>query len=444
MNNNQMMPPHSADMEAAVIGSLLIDPDSIIWIEKRLLPSDFFIAHHRAIYRAIVGLHKSGKDVDLLTIPPAMNGAQPPNGGPWESTLIELMNVVPTSTSINTYANAVVEASQRRRLIAATGQIATMAYDENGDIETQLNKATELLEVARGNLGDGELLPPETYGDKYTTQLQERVERGGELAGLATGFVDVDRRLLGMESYLYILAARPGMGKSALAGGIAINAAIRGGANVACFTLEMSDIQLMNRIISVMTGIDSKRLRTGRINANEMRQVKEAVAVVSKSSLYIDDTPEITPAQIRNRAIRLNARQPLDLIIVDYIGIATADIKSNSRNNDIGSITQSFVGTAKILDCPVLALSQLNRSCEMRHDKRPMLSDLRDSGNIEQDAYSVMFLYRDGYYDDDCENPERAELLIAKNRGGETGTVFLHWAPEFVRFGNYASEEISL
>lgn len=435
--------PQSREAEEAVLGSILIDPDAIYQVSDVVQVEDFHIGANRDLYRAMLEASDRGDVIDILATVNAVSAA----GADHDSMMVKclgLMNIVPTSFNARMYAEIVAEKATRRRMIHAAGKMASLAWDESGDIGDQMAEAeADIFQVRGDSDGDG-VMTARQYTSEFLQDL-ERIEKGGEPVGLATGFVDLDRVMGRLEApNQYILAARPAMGKSALAGKIALNAALSGKV-VMFFSLEMSPKQLQRRMYAEMTGIPALKIKewTGLTDA-ERTKVYEAMGKLSDTRLIIDKSQNLKPADILARAQRVHAQHGLDLIVVDYLNYLEPDKDEGGRNNNVGQIVKKLSQFGKPLNCPVLTLAQLNRGVESRANKRPMLSDLRDSGEIEQFAYAVMFLYRDDYYDENSVAPNRCEVIIAKNKEGETGTIELYWKPELASFRNLQTREVNL
>jgi len=334
----------------------------------------------------------------------------------------------------------------RRKLISAASTIANLAYDEAEDINVIIDRSESALFSISEQRTTRDLVPIKQITSEYWDRIQRLMEQGNDIIGVPTGFTDLDRLLGGLNrSDLIILAARPGMGKTSLQNAIALTAAMNYGKRVAIFNLEMSGEQLVQRMIAAQTRIDSQRLRRGQIHENEMKLFTETLGRLSETRIFIDDTPSITPNQLRTKCRRLYAEHGLDLVIIDYLQLMSAEHSTNNRVMEISEISRGLKGLARELDVPILAAAQLSRAVEQRQDKHPQLSDLRDSGSIEQDADIVMFIYRDEYYNPETtERPNIAELTIAKHRNGPTGTIDLYWHSKLATFRNLQRQEINL
>lgn len=445
MSSIERLPPHSIEAEEAVLGSLLIDPDAILEVATFLRPEDFSREKNRWIYQAILDLHDAREPIDFLTLSEVLrNRAQLDQIG-GEAYLIGLLNTVPTSVNAQAYGRMVESTALRRRLIQVAGKIADLAYDESEDISVVLDRSEQALFGVSEERTTRELTPVRDIARAYLDRIEELNARGEEMIGIPTGFTDLDRLLGGLnKSDLIILAARPGMGKTALQLSMAMHAGLRMGKRVAMFNLEMSGEQLVQRMIAAQTKIDSQRLRRGQLREQEWPIFYEAIGRLSETHIFIDDTPSITPSQLRTKCRRLYAEYGLDLIMLDYLQLMQAERTTNNRVQEISEISRGLKSLARELDVPLVAASQLSRAVESRQDKRPQLSDLRDSGSIEQDSDIVMFIYRDEYYNEATDRPNIAEINIAKHRNGPTGTIDLYWHGKLATFRNLQRQEVKL
>ena len=433
--------PFNVEAEEAVLGSLLLDAQAIIRIASFLRPDDFYREKNRWVYEAAIALYERREAIDFLTVRDELerNGRLEEAGG--ASFLTSLINAVPTSIHIEHYARIVERASIRRRLISAASDIATLAYDESDEVEATLDKAEQIIFGVSQRSLTRDLTPISQVLNEYFDKIEYLQSHHGQVSGVATGFADMNKLLGGFQkSDLLIVAARPGMGKTSLMLGFTLSAALAE-LPVAVFSLEMSAEQLVQRLISAETGIDQHRLRLGLIRDEEMPLVTRAMGVLEATKIYIDDTPGITPLEMRTKARRLHAERPLGLIVVDYLQLMHGGgrMDQNNRVQEISHISRSLKELARELDVPVVAASQLSRAVESRHDRRPMLSDLRESGSIEQDADVVMFIYRDDYYNEGSEKKNIAEVIVAKHRNGPTGAVELFFIKEQAKFADLAT-----
>ncbi|MEM7113004.1 MAG: replicative DNA helicase [Chloroflexota bacterium] len=446
MDNIERLPPHSIEAEEAVLGSLLIDPEAIYEVAGFLIPDAFYRVQNRWIYEAMLRLNNRRDPIDFITLTEELRRLEKLEDAGGEAYLIGLINTVPTSINAEHYARVVEAAHTRRKLISTASTIAGLAYEESEDINIVIDRAEQALFGVSEARTTRDLVPVRQIAREYMDRIEQLHQRGDDVIGVPTGFTDLDRLLGGLnKSDLIIIAARPGMGKTSLQNGVALTAARRHGKRVAMFNLEMSGEQLVQRMIAAETRIDSQRLRRGELYDTEWPIFMEAIGRLSETRIFIDDTPSITPAQLRTKCRRLYAEHGLDLIMIDYLQLMQSERGTNNRVQEISEISRGLKTLARELDVPVVAAAQLSRAVEQRQDKRPLLSDLRDSGSIEQDADIVMFIYRDEYYNPETtERPNIAELVIAKHRNGPTGTVDLFWHGKLATFRNLQRQEINL
>jgi len=437
------LPPQNQEAEQSVLGSLLIDPDAIIKIAAFLRADDFYRETHQYVFRAMAELHERRQPTDFVTVVDELDrsGQLEVVGGP--AYLSELIALVPTSVHVEHYAHIVERTALMRRLIAAAGEIAALAYQDHEEVEEVIDKAESILFEVAHRRQSRDLIPISEIIQQYTDRVDWLAKHPDDSPGVPTGFNGLDHLFGGLQpSDLIILAARPGIGKTSLAVSIAANAALKAKAIVAMFTLEMSGEQLVQRMLSSHTGIDAQRLRLGKIGDSEWNELTHMSHVLSETQIYIDDTPSPSPMEIRTKARRLAAEKSLDLIIIDYLQLMQGgERRSENRVQEISYISRALKGLARELNVPVVALSQLSRAVESRQDKRPVLSDLRESGSIEQDADIVMFIYRDEAYDEDTDRANLADIIVAKHRNGPQGTVTLQFDPTFTRYADLSQEE---
>ncbi len=430
------MPPQSIEAEEAVLGALLIDPDAVIRLATILRPEDFYREKHGWIYDAMLTLHERREPVDFLTVCDELErrGVLDEVGG--AAFITTLINAVPTSIHAEHYAHIVERTATRRRLIGAAGQIAALAYQEADDVEEVVDHAEQVLFGVSERRISRELVPVKQVLSEYYDRIEYLTRHQGELIGIPTGFVDLDKLLGGLQrSDMIILAARPSVGKTSLALSIAHNAAKeKYRKRVAFFSLEMSNEQVVQRLISAETGIDSQRLRRGEIEEAEWGRFMKATSDLAETLLFIDDTPGISALELRTKARRLHAEVGIDLIVVDYLQLMRGDFRAENRVQEITAISRALKGLARELNVPLLALSQLSRGVESRTDKRPILSDLRESGALEQDADVVIFIYRDEMYNENTERKNIADIIVAKHRSGPTGQVALYFKKALAKF----------
>ncbi len=431
----ERLPPQSVEAEEAVLGSILIDPDAIIRVAAMLKPEDFYREKHGWIYETALILHERREPIDFLTVCDELErrGQLEEVGG--AAFITTLINVVPTSIHAEHYARIVERTATRRRLIEAAGQIAALAYQEAEDVDEVVDRAEQVLFGVSERRISRELVPIKQVLSEYYDRIEYLTRHQGEMIGIPTGFTDIDKLLGGLQrSDLVILAARPSVGKTSLALSFAHNSAKKYGQRVAFFSLEMSDEQVVQRLISAETGINAQRLRRGDIEQDEWGRFIKATSDLAETHIYIDDTPSISALELRTKARRLHAEIGIDLIVVDYLQLMRGDFRSENRVQEISSISRALKALARELNVPVLALSQLSRGVESRTDKRPILSDLRESGALEQDADVVIFIYRDEMYNENTERPNIADIMVAKHRNGPTGSVSLYFRKELAQF----------
>lgn len=430
------LPPHNLEAEQSVLGSLLIDRDAIIRIASFVRPTDFYRAANAIIYQAILDLYNRREPPDLITLVDELRRTGRLDDAGGEAYLSELIAAVPTAVHVEYYARIVERTAVLRRLIDAGSQIVGLGFDASQDVEDALDTAEKLVfdvaqrRTTRDFRSIGEVL--EDYFDRLDTLHQHK----GTVVGVPTGFADLDKLTGGLQkSDLIIIAARPAVGKSALGLGFAYNSAVRYGRTVGLFVLEMSAEQIVQRILAMETGIDSHRLRLGYIDDSEWSSVTRAFGRLSEAAIYIDDTASINIMELRSKARRLHAERGLDLLIVDYLQLITGR-RTENRVQEISEISRALKGLARELNVPVVALAQLSRAVESRQSHVPMLSDLRESGSIEQDADIVAFIYREEVYDPDTERKGIADLIVAKHRNGPVGTVHLRFFDRTARFAD--------
>jgi replicative DNA helicase len=436
--------PHSVEAEEAVLGSILINPDALLEVLPFLSPVDFFIVRNGWVYEAIVRLHERRDPLDYLTVTNELelSGRLTEVGG--AAYILSLVNKTPSSLNVEGYGRIVERMSLRRRLLDAAGEVARAAHSEETDINEVVNRAEQaIFEVTEQRL-QRDLVPVSEVISDYFDHITDLMRRQEVVMGVPTGFVDLDSMLGGMQrSDLLIIAARPGMGKSSMLNSIMLNAA-RHQQRVALFSLEMSNEQLVQRFISSETRIPSHRLREGTLDERDMAEFVKAAEHISSMPIYLDDTPALSTQELRSKARRLFLEYGLDLIMVDYLQLMTTPFRSDNRVQEISYISRSLKQLARELNVPLVAAAQLSRAVEQRNDKRPMLSDLRESGSIEQDSDVVIFIYRDAYYNKETPDGDRTEVHIAKHRNGPTGQVDLVFIPELTLFRDAVRRDTNL
>ncbi len=436
--------PHSVEAEEAVLGSILINPDALLEVLPFLSPVDFFIVRNGWVYEAIVTLHDRRDPLDYLTVTNELelSGRLTEVGG--AAYILSLVNKTPSSLNVEGYGRIVERMSLRRRLLDAAGEVARAAHSEETDINEVVNRAEQaIFEVTEQRL-QRDLVPVGEVISDYFDHITNLMRHQEMVMGVPTGFVDLDSMLGGMQrSDLLIIAARPGMGKSSMLNSIMLNAA-RHQQRVALFSLEMSNEQLVQRFISSETRIPSHRLREGTLDERDMAEFVKAAEHISSLPIYLDDTPALSTQELRSKARRLFLEYGLDLIMVDYLQLMTTPFRNDNRVQEISYISRSLKQLARELNVPLVAAAQLSRAVEQRNDKRPMLSDLRESGSIEQDSDVVIFIYRDAYYNKETPDGDRTEIHIAKHRNGPTGQVDLVFIPELTLFRDAVRRDTNL
>jgi replicative DNA helicase len=426
------------EAEQSVIGSMIIDGEAIVIASEIVLGDDFYNKQYGILFDTMVELNNEGKSVDIITLQDRLKEKDVPPEVYSLEFLRDLITAVPTSANIRYYANIVAEKSTLRKLIRLNEEIANTCYvgkDNLEDILADTEKRVFDL-VQKRNTGD--FVPIRQIVMNAMDNIERASHNKGNVTGVATGFYDLDYKTAGMQpSDLILIAARPSMGKTAFVLNIAEHVAFKLNKTVAIFSLEMSKEQLVNRLFSMESKVDSQHLRTGNLSDTEWEKLIESAGIIGKSNLIIDDTPGISIAELRSKCRKYKMDHQLEMVIIDYLQLMSGSGRStDSRQQEISDISRSLKALARELHVPVMALSQLSRAVEQRPDHRPMLSDLRESGAIEQDADVVMFIYRDDYYNKDTEKKGIAEINIAKQRNGPIGTVELVWLPDFTKFAN--------
>ena len=402
---------------------------------------DFYKEAHKIIYESMLKLNSNNEPIDLITLIEELRkeGHLDSIGG--ISYLTSLSTIVPTTSNVKYYANIVKEKSVMRQLIKASNEIINLGYDASTDVQEILDKAEKnIFDISQEKSGD-DIQPINVVLQDTFEMIEKLCTDKSEVTGITTGFADLNKKINGLQrTDLILLAARPAMGKTAFSLNLVQNAALKGDASVAVFSLEMSKEQLVQRMLSAQSNVELSKIKTGNLGESDWPRIIDGMAVLSEANIFIDDTPGIKISEIRSKCRRLKIEKGLDLILIDYLQLMEGEGKNENRQQEIAKISRSLKILAKELDCPVVALSQLSRSPELRKDHRPILSDLRESGSIEQDADIVMFLYRDEYYHDDSEKKNIGEVIIAKNRHGETGNVELVWFGQVQKFADKIRE----
>ncbi|MCT4605820.1 MAG: replicative DNA helicase [Marinisporobacter sp.] len=431
------VPPHNIDAEQSVLGAMILDKEAIVMSTELIRGEDFYKEAHKEIYDAIIALYSRDEPVDLVTLSEELGQRQTLEAIGGITYLTSLSSAVPTTTNVKYYAKIVEEKSILRRLIKASSEILEKGYQAEEEVNNILDLAEKnIFDISQKKSQEGFAVIREVLLETFD-QIDALYKNKGGITGLTTGFADIDRKTSGLQrSDLILIAARPSMGKTAFSINVAQNAAIKTDASVAIFSLEMSKEQLVQRMLSSESHIEIQKIRTGGLTEDEWPKLARAMGPLAQAKIFIDDTPGITVMEMKAKCRRLKMEKGLDLVLIDYLQLMSGDGRSESRQQEISNISRSLKGLAREMDCPVIALSQLSRAPELRADHRPILSDLRESGAIEQDADIVMFLYRDEYYHDDSEKKNIGEVIIAKQRNGSTGTVELAWLGPFTKFAN--------
>lgn len=434
--------PHSVEAEQSVVGSMLMDRDAIISASEILTGSDFYQHQYGVMFESITELFNEGKPVDLVTLQNRLKEKDVPPEVSSLEFVRDILTTVPTYVNIKSYANIVREKAVLRRLIKVNEEIANTCYagkDKLEDILSHTEKAVFDLLQSRSS---GELVPIRQVALNVLEKIEAASKNHGTITGVPTGFIDLDYRTSGFQpSDFVLIAARPSMGKTAFVLNVVEHVAVKKGIPCMIFSLEMSKEQLVNRMLSMESNVDSQKLRTGSLTDSDWDAVVEGVGVIGNSKLIIDDTPGISITELRSKCRKVKLEHGLGLVVIDYLQLMSGKGKGgDNRQQEISEISRSLKALAREMDAPVVTLSQLSRACETRPDHRPMLSDLRESGAIEQDADVVMFLYRDDYYNKDTDMPNIAEVIIAKQRNGPIGTINLMWRPELTKFANLAQQ----
>jgi replicative DNA helicase len=437
--------PHSREAEEAVIGSVLINPDAYYDVAQFLRADDFYIHRHGWIWEAFTRLHERRTPIDFLTVTEELDqlGQLSEVGGP--AYITALISNVPSSLHAEAYGRIVEQTSVRRKMLEAANQIAKLAYQEELSVDTVMDDAEKAVFGVSERRVTRDLQPIQQVLSEYYDRIDQLSQRGEDFFGVPTGFTDLDRLLGGLQpSDFIIIAGRPGTGKTAFMLSAAKNAAQIHKKHVAIFSLEMSNEQLVQRLISQETGIDSHRLRTGKLNEDEWPIFTHSIEVLSDTRIFLDDTPSLTPLQLRAKCRRLHLEYQLDLVLVDYLQLMTSGARSENRVQEVSYISRNMKVMARELDVPVLAAAQLSRAIEQRADKEPQLSDLRESGSLEQDADIVMFIHRPELYEKDTLKQHLAQIKVAKHRNGPVGTVELVFRDNLAKFENAATRHVDL
>src|SRR6056297_215843 len=431
------VPPHSIEAEHTLLGSILIDKEALEVAINKLKGEYFYYDGNKEIFEAAKKLSYDNMPVDLLTITEELKKRNKLDQVGGVDYLAGLADNVYSPKNAKAYCKIIEEKAITRSVIKAANEILSKGYKDEDEVKSLIELAEKrIFDISQQREKRDFSHMKDIVLDVFNL-LEERANHDGSMTGLTTGFQDIDHMTAGLQKSDFILiAARPSMGKTAFALNLALNAAVKDNANVAIFSLEMAKEQLVQRIVSMESLVESTKLRSGQLEGDDWDKITRASSRISESNIYIDDTPGITLFEVQSKCRRLGAQQGLDLMVIDYLQLMEGEGKAESRQQEISSLSRGLKGLAREMNCPVISLSQLSRAPEQRQDHRPILSDLRESGAIEQDADVVMFLYRDEYYNEDSEKRGIAEVKIAKHRNGPTGTVELAWVERFTKFAN--------
>ena len=431
--------PNNVDAEQSVIGCMLMNRNAIVDVADILTKDDFYHSQYGALFEAMITLYNEGKAIDVLTVSNKLKEMGLPDEISNMSYIVEIASAVTVTVHAKEYAHIVQDAAIRRKLIRFGEQMTEACYLGKSSVEDVLEQSEkQLFDIAQNRNGGEEFVPMQDIVLNVLDTIEENAKRGSKITGVPTGFIDLDEKLTGLHgSELILIAARPAMGKTAFALNIAQNAAMKSRIPCAIFSLEMSKEQLATRLIAMDSMVDSQAIRTGQLADDDWSELMDSTYKVGSSPMFIDDTPGISITELRSKCRKYKLENDLGLVIIDYLQLMTGGSKKQeSRQQEISEISRSLKALAREINAPVIALSQLSRACETRPDHRPMLSDLRESGAIEQDADVVMFLYRDDYYNKDTDKKNISEVIIAKQRNGPIGTVELVWLPNYTKFAN--------
>ncbi|SKA97528.1 replicative DNA helicase [Caloramator quimbayensis] len=431
------VPPHNIEAEQAVIGAMLLDKEAIAAAAEILSGEEFYKESHKLLFQTIVEIFNKDEPVDIVTLVDVLKSREHLEVVGGVSYISSLAASVPTTSNVKYYAKIVEEKSILRRLIFASSGIIEKCYTDQEKVEEVLGAAEKSIFDISQKKGHQDFEHLSTIISRSFDEFERLYKNKGQITGIPSGFTDLDRKTSGFQKSDFILiAARPSMGKTAFALNIALHAALRAGKSVAIFSLEMSKEQLVYRMLCSEANVDMLKLRTGDLDEEDWMRLGRAAGPMSNANIFIDDTPGISVVEMRSKCRRLKIEKGLDLILIDYLQLMTGSGRTDNRQQEVSEISRSLKGLAKEMEAPVISLSQLSRAPEARADHRPILSDLRESGSIEQDADIVMFLYRDEYYNKETDKKGIAEAIIAKQRNGPTGTTELAWLGQYTKFGN--------
>ncbi|AFS79840.1 replicative DNA helicase DnaC [Gottschalkia acidurici 9a] len=437
MENLGKIPPHNIEAEQSVLGSMILDREAIVTGTEILRPGDFYKEAHKEIYEAVTDIFARDEPVDLITLSEELKKRNTLDSIGGIMYLANLSEGVSTTANMKYYCEIVEEKSILRNLIKASNDIIAKGYEDEENIENIMELAEKrIFDITQKRNQEGLESIKTILLDSFT-KIEQLSQSSGGITGLTTGFIDLDNKTSGLQrSDLILVAARPAMGKTAFALNVALNAALKGKGSVAIFSLEMSKDQLVQRMLSAESHVELQKIINGKLNEDDWPKLVRAMGPLSQAGIYIDDTPGITLMELKAKCRKLKIEKGLDLVMIDYLQLMSGDGRNENRQQEISNISRGLKGLAKEMDCPVVALSQLSRAPELRSDHRPILSDLRESGAIEQDADIVVFLYRDEYYHPDSEKKNIGEVIIAKHRNGPIGTVDLVFMGEYTKFLN--------
>ena len=430
--------PHSIEAEQSVIGSMIMNRDAIMTASEILHGDDFYSHQYGVIFDAMVEMYNAGEVVDLITLQNKLKEKDLPPEVSSLEFVKDLLGMVPSSINVDRYAKIVSDKSMLRRLIKVNEEIANKCYSGKEKMEVLMEDTEKQIVRLIQSRSSGDFVPIRVVALNAMNMIEKASKTSGTVTGIPTGFIDLDYKLAGMHpADLILIAARPSMGKTAFVLNIAQHVAFKEKKTVAIFSLEMSKESLVNRLLSLESRVDAQKIRTGNLQDEDWERLVESAGVIGSSNLIIDDTPSISVSELRSKCRKYKMEHDLSMIIIDYLQLMSGSGRgSESRQQEISEISRSLKAVAREFEVPVLALSQLSRAVEQRPDHRPMLSDLRESGAIEQDADVVMFIYRDEYYNPNTEKPRTAEIIVAKQRNGPIGTVDLAWLSQYTRFAN--------
>lgn len=433
------IPPHNLEAERSTIGACMLSKEALMDVSEEVRAEDFYNEAHREIFEAIMDLYRDNVAVDMLTVCEELNKKKALDMVGGRAYIATLTSEVPSTANAGEYAKIVAEKAMMRQLISVSEEISAKGYDDKVPATELIDRAeADIFRVAQKRQ-KSDYAKIQDVLLKNLKQIDEAQKTSGSVVGLPTGFKTLDEKTSGLHrSDLIILAARPGMGKTAFALNIAEQCAIKAGASVLIFSLEMSQEQLGQRLIAMQARVESEKLKKGELDRKDWDRINVALNELNGTKIVIDDTPGVSIMEMRNKCRRLKAEQGLDLIVVDYLQLMTFDGRADSRQQEISALSRHLKLLAREMDCPVIVLSQLSRAPELRQDKRPMLSDLRESGSIEQDADIVIFLYRDDYYNENTEKPGVCEVHLAKHRSGSTDRIELTWVARYTKFSDKA------